>query len=235
MAKRRRAKRKLNDKQALTIVISVACAIALLIGALVVIGIINKDAVNDPHAGHNHAAGEEHYEGDGHDHSSDTAKVKYQVYQEQGGTYRLVFRDAAGKSVAEFKDLTKQPIKAEIDKTRGIYELGWATGDGPNDFVCVYYNELTGKVSELFTAPRGTDGNRIAYGSADQKSVIVADLFDSKGYHKEYALENAIPNKSGDIILSGSLSSDKKSVKVSYHANGDDKTESKYATINLYA
>lgn len=233
MAKRRSTRRKMNDKQALITILCIAGAAILLIGALVVIGTTNKDAVNDPHAGHNHAAGEEHYEGDGHDHSATGAKVKYQLYQEEGGTFRVVFRDNAGKALAEYKGLAKAPIREEVDKDKGIYELGWATDNGPNDFACVYYNELTGQVSEKFVAPRGTDGVRIAYGSADQKSVIVEDLFGGD-YHKEHALKDAAANKNGDIILGGTLQSDKKVVAITYHVDPAVSKDTQHTFINLY-
>lgn len=238
----KRARRKMTNKQALITILCIAAAAVLLIGALIVIGIINKDAVNDPHAGHNHGSelGDGHYEGDGHDHSTDgtaantDAKVKYQLYQEAGGTYRLSFRDNAGKTVADYKGLTKQPIKATIDEQNGIYELGWATGNGPNDFACVYYNEKTGQVSDKFVAPRGTDGVRIAYGSADQTKIIVQEVFNNKGYHKEHALETPTANKDGDIILGGNLQSSKKSVTISYLAGPDAKKDNRHIIVKLY-
>ena len=236
---RKRAKRKMTDKQALITILCIAAAAVLLIAALIVIGTINKDVVTDPHAGHNHGSelGDGHYEGDGHNHGTTAntdAKVKYQLYQDEGGTYRLVFRDNAGKTLAEHKGLTKQPIKTTVDEAKGVYELGWATDNGPNDFECVYYNEKTGQVSDKFVAPRGTDGVRIAYGSADQKSVIVQDLFDSNGYHKEYALQTPTANKDGDIITGGTLQGNKKAVTISYLAGPDAKKDNRHIIINLY-
>ena len=233
----KRTKRKLTDKQALIAIICVVAAAAVLIGVLVIIGSLNKDEINDPHAGHNHGSsdlGDGHYEGDGHDHGSSDAKVKYQLYQEQGGTYRVVFRDSAGKSLAEFKDIKKTPIKSKIDEAKGIYELGWANDNGPSDFECVYFNEKTGEVSEKFTAPRGTDGARIAYGSEDQKKIIVRDLFNKDGYSKEYVLEGATANKDGDIIMGGNLAADKKTGVISYLASADGKQESRHITVKLY-
>jgi hypothetical protein len=227
----------LTNKQATIIVISVLCAAALLIGLLVILGPVLGGNNADPHAGHNHGSsnlGDGHYEGDGHDHGSSGSKVKYQIYQEKGGTYCVVFRDAAGKSLAELKDLKKMPIKSKVDEEKGVYELGWANDNGPNDFECVYFNEKTGEVSEKFTAPRGTDGARIAYGSEDQKKIIVRDLFNKDSYSKEYTLEGASANKNGDIIMGGSLSADGKTVTISYLATADGKQESRHLTVKLY-
>ena len=233
----RRMKRKLTNKQALIVIIGVAAAIALLVGVLVIVGSLNKDELSDPHAGHDHSSsdlGDGHYEGDGHDHGDSTAKVKYQLYQEDGGTYKIVFRDADGKSVAEFKGVKKAPIKNKIDEAKGIYELGWAIDNGPSDFECVYFNEKTGEVSEKFTAPRGTDGARIVYASKDQKKIIVCDLFNKDGYSKEYVLEGATANKNGDIIMGGSLSADGKTATVAYLATADGKQENRHITVKLY-
>lgn len=236
--KHRKAKRKLTNKQATTIIISVLCAAALLIGLLVVIGpILGGNA--DPHAGHNHGSdlGDGHYEGDGHDHGSSNttaaianAKVKYQMYKNADGTYRLAFRDSAGKVVTEFNNIAKQPMKETVDADKGVYSLGWASGSGPNDFYYVYYNEKTGQVSDQFHAPRGTDGTRVAYGSEDQTKVIVQDLFSKSAYYKEYTL-NAPSTTANNIIMSGKLQSDKKTVVISY-VDTDGKT--RHANFKLY-
>lgn len=236
--KHRKAKRKLTNKQATTIIISVLCAAALLIGLLVVIGpILGGNA--DPHAGHNHGSdlGDGHYEGDGHDHghsnttgANANAKVKYQIYTNADKTYRLTFRDTAGKAVAEFNNIAKQPMKETVDADKGVYSLGWASGSGPNDFYCVYYNEKTGQVSDQFHAPRGTDGGRVAYGSEDQTKVIVQDLFSKSAYYKEYTL-NAPSTTADNIIVGGKLQSDKKTVVISY-VDTDGKT--RHANFKLY-
>lgn len=201
---------------------------------LVVLGtLIAFRSCHDPHAGHNHGATGEHYEGDGHDHSTHNAnaKVKSQIYANSDKTFRLVFRDTADKVIAEFDKLPKQPSKVEIDKAQGLYEMGWATGSGSTEYECVYYNEKTGQVSKQFHAPHGTDGVRIAYSSQDQTKIIVEDLFDNKGYHKEHTLANAY-NKNGNTIISGKLQADKKTVLVSYYVN--EKGESRHASVKLY-
>lgn len=238
--KHRKTKRKLTNKQATTIIISVLCAAALLIGLLVVIGpILGGNA--DPHAGHNHGSnlGDGHYEGDGHDHGSSNttgananAKVKYQIYTNADKTCRVVFRDTAGKTVAEFNNIKVKnsilPAKA-ISNNPDVYELGWATGSGANEFECIYYNAKTGQVSDKLVAPRGTDGVRVAYGSADQKKVIVQDLF-GKDYYKEYALADAFTGE-GDIIVGGTLQKDSKTVTVSYK---DKDGKSRHISVKLY-
>lgn len=175
-----------------------------------------------------------HYEGDGHDHGSTTPtddQVKYQIYTNADKTYRVVFRDTAGKSVAEFDKIAKLPIKAIIDDKKGIYELGWATGDGPSDFCCVYYNVNTGAVSKLFHAPRGTDGVRIAYGSEDQTKIIVQDVFSSGSYYKEHLLEGAY-TAAKNIIIGGSLQVDKKTVVIAYVTDAEGATQ--HTMIGLY-
>ena len=157
--------------------------------------------------------------------------VKYQLYTNADKTYRVVFRDAAGKSVAEFDKIAKLPIKAIIDDKKGIYELGWATGDGPSDFCCVYYNVNTGAVSKLFHAPRGTDGVRIAYGSEDQTKIIVQDVFSTGSYYKEHLLEGAY-TAAKDIIIGGSLKVDKKTVVIAYITDAEGATQ--HTMIGLY-
>lgn len=167
-----------------------------------------------------------------HNHGTTTGdQVKYQIYTNADKTYRLVFRDIAGKMVAEFNNIAYHPVQEAIDAAKGIYELGWATGNGPSDFYCVYYNVHTGEVSQLFHAPRGTDGMRIAYGSEDQTKILVRDLFSSGSFYKEYPLENAYTQ--GEYIIIGShLSADKKMVVVSYIT--DENGTTKRASIPLY-
>lgn len=201
---------------------------------LVVLGtLIAFRSCQDPHAGHDHGPNGEHYEGDGHDHSTPNpnAKVKSQIHANSDKTFRLVFLDTADKVIAEFDKLPKQPSKVEVDKAQGLYEMGWATGSGSTEYECVYYNEKTGQVSKQFHAPHGTDGVRIAYSSQDQTKIIVEDLFDNKGYHKEHTLENAY-NKNGNTVISGKLQTDKKTVLVSYYVN--EKGESRHASVKLY-
>ena len=244
--KRRKAKRKLTDKQALIIIISVLCAVALLIGALVLIDLLSDEDPTDPHAGHNHAAGEECTDTTtdphaGHNHAAgeectDTInnssdKAKYQIYKNADNTYRVVFRDADGKTLKEENNIPKQPIPETLNADKGAYALSWATGDGPNDFMTVYYNVLTGQVSDTFPAARGCDGVRVAYGSEDQTKIIVQDLFDKEAYYKEYTLENAY-TKGDDIIISGRLQADNKTVVISYFSGGGDTTQ--HTTVNLY-
>ena len=68
---RRRTRRKMTDKQARITILCIGAAAILLIGALIVIGSINKNTISDPHAGHNHSSSDlsdGHYEGDGHNH-----------------------------------------------------------------------------------------------------------------------------------------------------------------------
>lgn len=240
--KHKKTHRKLSNKQATTIIISVLCAAALLIGLLVVIGPILGGNNADPHAGHNHGSdlGDGHYEGDGHDHGNSNtnanananAKVKYQIYTNADKSYRVVFRDAAGKTVAEFDNIKAKnsilPAKA-ISNNPDVYELGWATGSGASEFECIYYNSKTGQVSDKLVAPRGTDGVRVAYGSADQKKVIVQDLFD-KSYYKEYALADAYTGE-GDIVVGGTLQKDNKTVTISYK---DKDGKSRHLFVKLY-
>lgn len=169
-----------------------------------------------------------------HDHGSTTPsdeQVKYQLYTNADKTYRVVFRDAAGKSVAEFDKIAKLPLKSVVNAEKGIYELGWATGDGPSDFYCVYYNVNTGAVSKLFHAPRGTDGVRIAYGSEDQTKIIVQDVFSSGSYYKEHLLEGAY-TAAKNIIIGGSLQVDKKTVVIAYVTDAEGATQ--HTMIGLY-
>ena len=200
----------------------------------------------DPHAGHDHGdtSTGEHYEGDGHNHSHDgetntntntntntTAKVKYQIYTNADKTYRLVIRDQKSAIAFEADNLPKAPIKETIDEANGIYELGWATGSGATEYECVYYNEKTGQISKQFHAPAGTDGVRIAYADESETKILVQDLFDNNGYHKEHTLENAY-SKNGTTIISGKLQADKKTVMTSYYIN--EKGETGHVSINLY-
>ena len=240
--KHKKAKRKMTNKQAMITIISVLCAAALLVVLLVVIGPVLGGNNADPHAGHNHGSelGDGHYEGDGHDHSGtgstadSDAKVKYQLYTNADKTSRLVFRDDAGRTIVEFDSLQipegKKPIVETVDADKGVYELGWATGNGANEFECVYYNVKTGQVSDKFIAPRGTDGVRVAYGSADQTKVVAQDRFDKDAYSKEYALEECYTGE-GDVITGGRLQDDKKTVVISYK---DKDGASRHTIVKLY-
>ena len=191
----------------------------------------------------------DHYGDDGHDHgtvivesqsahedsptgaATPTDMVRYQVYTNTDQTYQLVFRDADGKVVAEFDQIAMHPSQEPIDAANGVYELGWASGSGANDYYCVYYNVKTGAVSQAFHAPRGCDGVRVAYGSEDQTKVIVQDVFDQDGYYKEHVLEGAY-TKAETIILGGKLQADKKTVVISYVV--DEKGEQHHVGISLY-
>jgi cellulose synthase/poly-beta-1,6-N-acetylglucosamine synthase-like glycosyltransferase len=82
-----------------------------------------------------------------------------------------------------------------------------------------------------FSAASILDGVRIAYGSEDETKVIVQDVFQ-KDYYKEYALSKPTPNEQGYIIVGGTMKSDKKSVTVSYHTEGDTKPQR--ITVPLY-
>lgn len=239
--KHAKKRRRITRKQWIAI-ISLVGVIAIVAGIMVV-GNLSNASIADPHAGHNHAPGEDcnttptggHYEGDGHNHGAPTntanAKIKHQIYVNADKTYRLVFRDTAGKTLAEFDNIPKQPMTETVDAAKGIYSLAWATASGPNDYEQVYYNTLTGAVSEKFYAPRGTDGVRIAYSSPDQKSILVQDLFDKKVYYKEHPLKDAVEKK-GNIIISGKLQADRKTVLISYCSSDSDNYA--YANIPLY-
>lgn len=235
--KKKKRSLKITRKQ-WTVIIALLCAVALVVG-IIIAGNLRGDGHYEGD-GHNHGSEGEHYEGDGHNHGSDSHghaatnsdKVRYQLYTNADKTYRAVLRDANGQSVAEFDKLTKQPIKATVDADKGIYELGWATGDGPSDFECVYYNVKTGQVSQKFHAPHGTDGVRIAYGNEDETKIIVQDVFNKQNYYREHALSKPTPNEKGYIIVGGTMKSDKKAVSVSYYTEGD--TKPKQVIIPLY-
>lgn len=239
--KKKAVKRRRIGRKQWIVIISLLSVVALIVG-IVVAGNLSRASITDPHAGHNHASGEGHdTDADdphaGHDHGTTStntdAKVKYQLYTNADKTYRLVIRDNKGVALFEADKLPKAPIKDTVDAEKGVYELGWATDNGANDFECVYYNEKTGQVSKQFHAPRGTDGVRIAYGSEDQTKIIVQDLFNKDSYYKEHVLEGAYTDAK-DIIISGKLQADKKTVLVSYRIGPDAKTDSRHATIHLY-
>lgn len=232
--KHRRTRRKLNDRQARITIICVAAVIVLLVVALVVVGPILGGNNGGHYEGDGHDHG--HYEGDGHNHGTPTAnssdKVSYRLYTNADSTYRVVFLDNSGKTVKEVSSAAKQPVKTALDADAGIYELSWATGQGPNDYESIYYNVKTGQVSEQFRATRGCDGVRVAYGSADQTKVIVQDVFDKNAYYHEHALENGVANADGDIIVGGKLREDKKTVVISYVS--DAKGTTSHAIVKLY-
>ena len=229
-------KKKLRITRKQWIVIICVICVAALIGGISLAMKLGNNGGHYEGDGHNHGTsqGDGHYEGDGHDHGTGNsdAKVKYQIYTNADQTYRVVFRDNAGKTLAEYDKIAKQPIHETIDETKGIYELGWATGNGANEFECVYYNVKTGQLSDKFVAPRGTDGVRIAYGSEDQTKVVVQDLFDKTAYYKEHALKAPETNKNGDIIVGGRLHENKKTVIISYNSTETESTA--HATIELY-
>ena len=213
-----------------------ALSVLGVVAILVSISVMAKSCT-DPHAGHDHSTDSgEHYEGDGHDHSGSNnstntgAKVKYQQYTNADGTYRLVFRDAAGNVLREVNDIPKTPMREAVNADNGVYSLSWATGSGPNDYQHIYYNEKTGKLSQVIHAARGCDGVRVVYGSEDQRKVIVENLFDDE-YHQEYSLPNAY-TEAKDVIVGGKLQVDNKTVVVSYIV--DEKNATSHLTVKLY-
>lgn len=219
-------------------VISLLCIAAVLCsGCLKDLPIAGGDGGDsDAHAGHNHAVGEDCNASTANTNTTtnpdtDTAKVKYHVYTNADTTYHLVIRDSKNAILFEADKLPKIPVRSAVNEEAGVYELGWATGTGANDFECVYYNEQTGQVSQQFHAPRGTDGVRIVYGSEDQTKAIAQDLFDETVYRKEYTLEGAY-SKDGTIIIGGSLQSDNKTVVVSYYINAEGQTHRAY--VDMY-
>ena len=231
--KKKKRSLKITRKQ-WTIIIALLCAVALIVGIIIAGNL--RDNGHYEGDGHNHGAEGEHYEGDGHDHGSDghtnstsTDKVKYRYYTNEDKTYRVQVLNDKNQVVFEKDKLTNVPIKKDLNDT--IVELGWATGSGANDFDAIYWNKKTGEVTELFWAPRGTDGVRIAYPSEDQTKIIVQDLFDKDSYCKEYELKNAA-EKNGNVITGGKLHDNKKTVIVSY--NSSETESSAHATINLY-
>ena len=231
--KKKKRSLKITRKQ-WTIIITLLCAVALIVGIIIAGNL--RDNGHYEGDGHNHGAEGEHYEGDGHDHGSDghtnstsTDKVKYRYYTNEDKTYRVQVLNAGNKVLFEKDKLANVPFETKISDT--IVELSWATGSGANDFEAIYWNKETGNISQLFWAPKGTDGVRIAYPSEDQTKVIVQDLFDKDSYCKEYELKNAA-EKNGNVITGGKLHDNKKTVIVSYNSS---ETESiAHATINLY-
>ena len=191
--KKKKRSLKITRKQ-WTAIIALLCAVALIVG-IIIAGNLRGNGHYEGD-GHNHGAEGEHYEGDGHDHGSDghtnstsTDKVKYRYYTNEDKTYRVQVLNAGNKVLFEKDKLANVPFETKISDT--IVELSWATGSGANDFEAIYWNKETGNISQLFWAPKGTDGVRIAYPSEDQTKVIVQDLFDKDSYCKEYELKNA--------------------------------------------
>lgn len=222
-------------------ILCLGAVLAIIVG-LVVITRAGLNELGDEHDSegntvvtdeHGHAADVHNTTKPGTTNAND--KVKYQTYTNTDGTYRLVLRDSKNAVLFEQDKLERMPSVEKVNEEKGVYALGWAlykdpADNGPNDYASVYYNVKTGEVSQLFLAPRGCDGVRIAYGSEDQTKVIVQDLFDKEEYYKEYTLENAVPNKDGDIIVGGQLKN--ATVVVSYVA--DEKGTTLRHPINLY-
>lgn len=233
-------RRRIGRKQWIAI-ISLLSVVAIVVG-IVVAGQLGRASITDSHAGHDHEdeLGDGHYEGDGHDHgttgtTTGTAdKVKYQLYTAEDKTRRLVFRDNTGKTIAEFNDIglleNRGVIPTTIDADKGIVELSWATGSGPNEFRSIFYNKKTGAVSQMFTAPCGSDGVRVAYPTADGK-VVVQDIFNKKAYYKEHTLKGAY-TKGDYIVISGKLQKEQKAVLINYVVDEKGKTTS--TSIKLY-
>lgn len=220
-------------------ILSVLGVIAILAGIIVMSGL---GGGKDPHAGHNHGdLPEGHYDGDGHDHGTPStkpttaanpnAKVTIDKPVANGdGTYRLTVRDEKGSPLFSkdkfYGALSNQPM----DKDAGIYELCWCTIDKDhstaNTYESLYYNEKTGAISEVFYAPKASDGYRVAYPSSDQTKIIVQDIFDKNVYYKEYVLEGAVA-KNGEIITSSFKAINESSNRATityYVAEGKTKT-----------
>lgn len=196
----------------------------------------NDDAVisttADPHAGHNHASSNPTIATTAtgsHDTSQTTNDLLYRYYTNADKTYRVQIISKDNKVLFERDGLINVPFKEEVSAS--VISLSWATGQGPNDYEAIYWNKETATLSEAFWAPRGCDGVRIAYPSADQTKILVQDLFSKDAYYKEYALTNAV-KKNGDVIVGGRLHENKKTVIISYNSSETD--ASAHMTLNLY-
>lgn len=234
-------KRRISKKQWIGIA-SLLCVVALILG-ITVAGTLSKATITDEHAGHDHSedgssANGEHYEGDGHNHGSSSGSsgdsaissvLNHRVYTNADKTYRMQIVDQKNNVLFEKDKLANAPLKEAVKGD--VYTLGWATGTGANDYEHVFCNGKTGEVSQLFYAPRGFDGVRVAYASADQTKIIVQDIFNKDAYYKEYTLENAYVG--GDyVIAGGKLQSDNNSVLITYVVDESGKT--RHATFKLY-
>lgn len=243
-AKKAAKSRRITKKQRTTIVV-VLCVAAIIAGIIVAAKLSGASAA-DPHAGHNHATGEEHTEDDGHDHSSgatnnnnsshgqdnpsqiDTGVLNYRVYTNADQTFRVTVVDKNNKVLFQKDKTHRVPVAEKVTDT--IFTISWATGDGPNDFESIFCNKETGAVSALFYAPRGYDGRRVAYSSDDQTVIIVQDIFNKSNYLKHYTLKGAYTE--GDyIIRNGKLAEDNK-VQVTYVVNKNNGTHT--VSIPLY-
>ena len=238
------AKRRRITKKQRTTAIVVLCVAAIVAGILVAAK-LGRASAADPHAGHNHAAGEGHSddeeghsENDGHNHGSsegqdnpsgiDTGVLNYRVYTDEGNTFRVSVVDKNNKVLFQKNKLYNIPVAEKV--TEDIFTISWATGDGPNDFEHVFCNKKTGAVSALFYAPRGYDGQRVAYSSADQTAIVVQDIFNKSAYLKHYTLKGAYTE--GDYTIRSGVMADDKNVRVTYVVNKNNGTHT--VTIPLY-
>ncbi len=216
-------------------ILCIGAVIALVVG-LAVITRAGLNEVGDEHAGHNHgdsaATDNGHYEGDGHNHGNSaatgTGKLRYQTYNSADG-HGIGIYNSKNELLLEKKGMPFAPIRQkEGDLTLVYFTI---SRNGFTNGVSIYCDDEGQRVSDAFHGVLATDGTRVAYCSDDDTTIIVQDLFDKKAYYKEYPLPGVFQN--GDqTIQNGKVSSDKKSVTVTYVT--DEKGNPRNYSIKLY-
>ena len=197
----------------------------------------------DPHAGHNHGdetnTNQTHSADDGHDHGNEgnantnntaerTGVLTYRAYTNADKTRCVQIVDENNKVLFEKDKIHNGPFEESVSDD--VFCLSWATGTGPNDFEAIFWNKKTGQLSTLFWAPRGFNGERVAYPSEDQTTIIVQDIFNKGTFQKTYDLPNAYTG-GDDVIVGGTLRADKQSVSVTFLV--DDQGNTTQAIIPL--
>lgn len=231
-------RRRISRKQ-WTAIISLVSVLAIIVG-ITLAGNLSKASIADPHAGHNHAPGEDcgtatvdphagHNHGADEESNANTGVLSHRVYANADKTYRVQVVNKQNQVVFEKDKLYNTPIREDI--SADFASLGWATGKGTNDFEHIFWNTKTGATSAVFYAPRVYDGVRVAYSSADQTKIIVQDIFNKTAYYKEYPL-TGVYTKGTTIIQSGKVQADKKSVRITYVT--DEKGSTHQVVIPLY-
>lgn len=172
------------------------CAL-LLAGAVALTGCGKEEAADNSHVEEQHDHGHNH-------ETAETLDVSYTL--EKDNTFTLTIKDHDGTVLLTKTGLKQKALAEQVSDT--VFSLGWATGTGANDYEMVYCSRMTCQVSEVFVSPFACDGVRVVLPQGNNKdgySVLIRDVFDSKGYSKTYPLTDAYTKGDQAVVFGGKL------------------------------
>lgn len=179
--------------------------IILCVVGLLLVGLLLIKVFSDPHAGHDHSAGDSHTDstsqsGDshaGHDHSNYDIGKSYAVNQSQDGTYTVIGRTPHNEDITICKGLATKPACGKVNNS--VLLVGDTANANVSDRWAILFNGMTGKVSDRFSSCLATSGTAVVVGTNNGTVVEVKDAFTGT-VHSTTALPGASAPDNRSII-----------------------------------